>query len=287
MDDLTDKEHFKGVLRDYCIQSGFSLIVDKSSPSRFTARCKDYHCSWRIYSSRLPDGTTWAIKSIQNSEHTCMGLDDRNPLVNVKLAGVKLMNDIRANNDISGKTLNELLWQRFGITMATSTVYCMKNWALKELNGGYDESYGYLPKYCEMVMITNTRSAAFCAWKNHNEPERPLIFSSIFLSFKGAIDGLHAGCRSLVGVNGAHLKGNFGGILLSTVALDANNELWPFAWAIVPGEDADSWKFFLWHLKKILKEGKRGDDWCIISDRQKVLQFISFVTYLYALRVYL
>lgn len=79
-----------------------------------------------------------------------------------------------------------------------------------------------------------------------------------------------AGCKSLIGVDGSHLKGNFGGVLLSAVGLDGNNELFPFAWAIVQGEDADSWKFFVWHLKNLLKDNGRGDLWCIISDRQKV-----------------
>ncbi|XP_021713750.1 uncharacterized protein LOC110681903 isoform X2 [Chenopodium quinoa] len=152
--------------------------------------------------------------------------------------------------------------------MATSTLYKMRSIALREINGGHDESYGHLPRYCEMVKQTNPGSAANCAWRK-NDPQLSLTFSSIFISFKGAIDGLGAGCRSLIGVDGAHLKGNYGGVLLSAVAIDANNELHPFAWAIVSVEDGENWKFFIWHLKQILKDLNRGDDWCIISDRQK------------------
>ena len=105
-------------------------------------------------------------------------------------------------------------------------------------------------------------------------PERPLIFKSIFISFKGVIDGLSAGCRSLIGVDGAHLKGSFGGVLLSAIAIDANNELFPFAWAIVSGEDEENWKFFVSHLKRLLEPCNRGNDWCIISDRQKVIRIM-------------
>ncbi|KAL2930320.1 Regulatory solute carrier protein family 1 member 1 [Bienertia sinuspersici] len=266
---FTDKSHFLSVLRDYCIQSGFALVVDRSSPTRFTANCLEMNCNWRIHASVLPDGTTWAIKSIKDSEHTCRGLNERNPLVNVKWAASRLIDNIRANNDIPGKTLNELLWERYRVEMATSTLYKMRSIGVREINGGHDESYGKLPRYCEMVKQTNPGSAAFCAWTPQNDPQCPLTFSSIFISFKGAIDGLGTCCRSLVGVDGAHLKGNYGGVLLSAVAIDANNELYPFAWAIVPGEDGESWKFFMWHLKNILKEYNRGNDWCIISDRQK------------------
>ncbi|XP_021756028.1 uncharacterized protein LOC110721193 isoform X2 [Chenopodium quinoa] len=72
---FNDKSHFIFVLRDYYIQCGFALVVDRSSPTRFTAQCLELNCNWRIHSSVLPYGTTWAVKSIQNSEHTCRGLD--------------------------------------------------------------------------------------------------------------------------------------------------------------------------------------------------------------------
>ncbi|XP_021733067.1 uncharacterized protein LOC110699864 [Chenopodium quinoa] len=215
----------------------FGIVVDRSSPRRFTASFLDLYCGWRILASRLLDGVTWAIKSIKNSEHTCTGLDERNPLMTVKWATKELMEGIRANNDISGKTLNDFLFSRYGVHMATSTLYKMRAVALKDVNYGHDTSYGHLPKYCEMVKATNPGSAANCAWKQLNPPNPSLTFSSIFILFKAAIDGVVVGCRSLVGVDGAHLKGHFGGVLLSVVAVDGNNELFPFAWAIVPKED--------------------------------------------------
>ncbi len=82
-------------------------------------------------------------------------------------------------------------------------------------------------------------------------------------------------------MDGAHLKGNYGGVLLSAIALDGNNELFPVAWAIISSEDEESWKFFIWHLKHVLEPSQRGDNWCIIPDRQKVCKLVHLfcVTY--------
>ncbi|KAL2931920.1 hypothetical protein RDABS01_037330 [Bienertia sinuspersici] len=226
-----EKDHLRSVVREYCIQCGFSVIVEKASNTRYTVRCSAAECGWRLHASRLADDTTWAIKSIQNSEHTCMGLQVNNPM--------------------------------------QSTIYKMKSEALQKIRGGHDVSYSYLPKYCEMIKSTNPLSAAFCSWTPPTHPDRPLSFSTIFIAFRGALEGLFAGCRSLIGVDETHLKGNFRGILLSAVTLDGNNELFPVAWAIVPAEDTDNWKFFIWHLKNAFKDSGRGDNWCIISDRQK------------------
>ncbi|KAL2892423.1 Zinc finger CCHC domain-containing protein 12 [Bienertia sinuspersici] len=110
---FTDKQHLRDVVRDYCIQCGFSVIVPRANNSKYTVICSSGNCRWRLHAGRLPDGMTWAIKSIQNPEHTCVGLKSRNPMVNVKWATRVLMEDIRANNDISAKTLNKYLLQRW------------------------------------------------------------------------------------------------------------------------------------------------------------------------------
>ncbi|XP_021774226.1 uncharacterized protein LOC110738161 [Chenopodium quinoa] len=63
-----------------------------------------------------------------------------------------------------------------------------------------------------------------------------------------------------------------GGVLLSAIALDGNNELFPFAWGIVSTEDSDTWSFFVHHLRDLLRATGRGDNWCIISNKQKGIE---------------
>ncbi|XP_021747291.1 uncharacterized protein LOC110712855 [Chenopodium quinoa] len=219
-----DKDHFRDVLRDFCVQEGFSLVVKKADNDRYTAECADLRCSWRIHASKLPDEHTWAIKSIREG-HKCDPLVN-NPMCNCDRAATKLLEDIRASPDIKGKAMNALLWERYGVTMATSTIYKMKAKALHIIQGGHDESY------------------------------------------KNLFRGLLNGCRGLVGVDGCHLKGNYGGILLSVVSLDPNNEIFPIAIAVVDSENKTSWTWFFHHLKNILTNDGR-DEWTIISDRQK------------------
>ena len=160
---FTDKHHIREVVKDYAIQCGFDFLVERANNKVYVVACLDAGCGWRLHASRLPECTTWAIKKIDNPEHNCRALETHNSLVTIKWAATKLMDDIRANNDISGRTLNELLESRFGVSLKTSTLYKMRTLALKEINGGHDESYGYLPGYAEMVKQTNQGSVAICA----------------------------------------------------------------------------------------------------------------------------
>ena len=59
-------------------------------------------------------------------------------MVTVKWACNVLLKDIRANNDIPGKALNELFWTRYGVEMAQAGLYRVKNMALSIINGGHD-----------------------------------------------------------------------------------------------------------------------------------------------------
>ncbi|XP_021757220.1 uncharacterized protein LOC110722252 [Chenopodium quinoa] len=182
------------------------------------------------------------------------------------------MEDIRENNDIPANSLNELLWKRFGIEMAQSALYRVRAKTLEEIHGGHNMSYKLRPLYCDVIKALNPNSLANCAWNPATRPEIPLAFKSIFISFKAVLDGLFAGCRSIIRVDGTYLKGNYGGVLLVAVALNANNELFPVAWATVEAENTNTWKFFIWHLKNALKDSGKGDEWCIISYMQKGIQ---------------
>ncbi|KAL2933778.1 Retrotransposon-derived protein PEG10 [Bienertia sinuspersici] len=160
-------------------------------------------------------------------------------MVTSKWATRVLLEDIRAYNDIPAKSLNNYLWERYGVVMAPSTHYRTRSKALVEIHGGFDESYGHLPEYCEIIKLTNPSSHAMCTWNSPTHPEKPLAFTSIFISFKASIDGLFSGCRSLI-----------------------------VTWAIVSSKDEESWMFFMHQLKKLLEPAERGDQWCIIFDRQ-------------------
>ncbi|KAL2941282.1 Serine carboxypeptidase-like [Bienertia sinuspersici] len=143
---FVDKENFKDALRDYCIQEGFALVVNKVDNLRYTVVCADERCNWRIHAVVLVDGHTWAIKKMEKAQ--------------------KLLDDIRADPDIKGKTLN--------------------------------------------------------------------------------------GKMGLVGVDGCHLKGNYGCILLSVVSLNGNNEIFPIAVAVADSENKKS--------HRGIEEGKKGNN---------------------------
>ncbi|XP_071723044.1 uncharacterized protein [Rutidosis leptorrhynchoides] len=83
--------------------------------------------------------------------------------------------------------------------------------------------------------------------------------------------GFKDGCRPYIGPNGCHIHGLYGGILLVTVGIDANNDLFPLVVAVVEVECTDSWTWFLKNLEACIGQNKSRGNWTFMSDQQKGL----------------
>ncbi|KAL0289986.1 UNVERIFIED_CONTAM: hypothetical protein Scaly_2687000 [Sesamum calycinum] len=83
-------------------------------------------------------------------------------------------------------------------------------------------------------------------------------------------EGILKRCRPFIGVDGCHLKGPHGGVLLTAVGVDPNNNQYPLAYAVVMSENKDNWEWFLTLLKEDLNI-VRDDAYTFISDKQKGL----------------
>ena len=74
------------------------------------------------------------------------------------------------------------------------------------------------------------------------------------------------------------LKGICWGQLLVAVTKDENNQMYPIAWAVIGTESTMTWKWFMTILKDDLNLGN-GSQLTIISDMQKVIEYLSFVMF--------
>ncbi|KAL8110143.1 hypothetical protein AgCh_026022 [Apium graveolens] len=91
-------------------------------------------------------------------------------------------------------------------------------------------------------------------------------FKRVFWAFKPCIDAFPH-CIPVLLIDGTHLYDKYGGVLLTATAIDGFNHILSVAFAIVEGENAASWSWFMERLKN--KVVIRRRDVCVISDRHK------------------
>ena len=90
----------------------------------------------------------------------------------------------------------------------------------------------------------------------------------------------------VVGLDGCHLKGKFGGHILSVTVRDRNDNIFLVALGVVKQENKDSW---VWFLQTFADDIGRPNELNLvfISDRQKVIQFTCFLRFLFVLNHYI
>jgi transposase-like protein len=76
-------------------------------------------------------------------------------------------------------------------------------------------------------------------------------------------------CKSIVSVDATFLTGKYKGTLMVVVGITAENQLMPLAFALVEGENNESWSWFLRLVRKDILGMDRSI--CMISDRHRGL----------------
>ncbi|KAL0319829.1 UNVERIFIED_CONTAM: hypothetical protein Sradi_5244400 [Sesamum radiatum] len=95
-------------------------------------------------------------------------------------------------------------------------------------------------------------------------------FSKFYVCFDALKKGFLSRCRPVIWLDGCHLKGPYGDILLTAISINLNNNLYPLAYAVVSGETREAWRWFLELLRDDLHI-VRDDTFTFISDKQKGL----------------
>lgn len=88
-----------------------------------------------------------------------------------------------------------------------------------------------------MVLTTNPGSKEII---HSDATGHPPYFKRLFICLQVCMIGFFQGCRPVIGLDGCHLKGPYGGILLAAISMDANLQFFPLAYAIVEVEGGDS-----------------------------------------------
>ncbi|XP_059663994.1 uncharacterized protein LOC132309727 [Cornus florida] len=218
-------------------EEGFKFVRDKNDKKKIRAHCGSLACSWRIHASVLPDGVTYMIKNI-GTDHTSVR-GRKNVEANSTWIAQKLRSRFRADPQIKLEVLHAKVLEKYGVDVSRMSLYRTKRKALEVNAGSHLESYGKLWKYGAEIKKTNPSSLAKVELYEINNLNPNLSFKRFFISFAANHVGFKDGCRPFIGLDGRHLKGPFGCVLLSAAALDGNYGLFSIAYDVVEAENKD------------------------------------------------
>ncbi|PKU74604.1 Protein FAR1-RELATED SEQUENCE 8 [Dendrobium catenatum] len=149
---------------------------------------------------------------------------------------------------------------KFNIKVSYMKAWDARRKALKTVFGSWEESYRTINLFMDAIVFSMPETIyKIQSSENHG-------FEKLFFSFGPSINGWSY-YRPVLCLDGTFLLGKYRGTLLTAVGIDANNGLYPLAFAIVESECVDSWVWFLNQLHVLLPVVSTRPDLCIIFDR--------------------
>ncbi|XP_028770193.1 uncharacterized protein LOC114727670 [Neltuma alba] len=254
---------FKEYLYKFSIAHNFKLKFLRNSKERMSVICKVEGCPWKICASALGKNVPYLRVTTFINEHVHSAQDNLQvrQCARSNMTSCIIIDEVRNHADKRASEIRTKLQTEYGLNVTYKQAYRAKEKAIEDIHGRPEHSYMLIPWICQRLKETDEKTVAeWVAGPNYR-------FERVFIAYGCCIEGFLAGARPVLYVDETHLSGPYKGTLLAGSAYDANNELLPFAMAIVKGETIDDWTWFMSMIKKIVG----SKPLTIVSDRHNAI----------------
>ncbi|KAL0290398.1 UNVERIFIED_CONTAM: hypothetical protein Scaly_2671700 [Sesamum calycinum] len=108
-----------------------------------------------------------------------------------------------------------------------------KKKALNAIQGKAEDQFDSLWDYATELRSSNPGSIVQMVMNDGEDGTGQRKFLKFYVCFDALRRGFLFGCSHVIGVDSCHLKGLCGGVFLTAVSIDPNNNLYPLAYAMV------------------------------------------------------
>jgi hypothetical protein len=201
--------------------------------------------------------------------HTCGTSEVRHvhPQCTARFLGCRIMSIMWAQSDITVAALIKVIH-----SLTTYRVHYSKDWGAKEhtlalLWRDWRESDTKVPRLLNAISYFNPGIRCIIdscdQWLPNEKGQYYPMLKRVFWCFPQCVGGF-AHCRPIVSVDAIFLIGKYKSTLMVAVGMTAENQLPPLAFALIDGENNESWSWFLCLVRKEVLGPDRSI--CMISD---------------------
>ncbi|KAH9626059.1 hypothetical protein KSS87_001984 [Heliosperma pusillum] len=255
-------------VHQYHIERNQTFKTTESKPLTVTFKCsrKPSPCDWTLRASNKEASNDSFTIVTYKGPHNTSCVVDAPPLDHPNLSNGFIAKHIRTVVDadwgVKISNLRANILTQFNFEPSYMKTWHAKQKAMADLYGDWKGSYALVPRYLQALKTTNPGTVVKFAYKVGG-PSNVRVFDRVFWAFGPSIRGFEH-CRPILTVDGTHLYGKYKGVLLIAIGVDANDQIYPLAFAIVDCESIDTWGGFMDCIRKHVTQ---REGICVISDR--------------------
>ena len=250
----------KDAIKTVLAEAKESWKATHSDKTRLNIICKDITCNFRI---RVTQSKRNGVCITHSIPHSC-GPATHFTATNTHSLQILIPHHRAAvidNPKITAKQLQSNERLQYFNQIPYLQAYRVKQAILTEMWGDESESFAKFPAYIKRFEDADPRN--FAALDTNAAGQ----FQAAFFC-PGGLRAAGPCLRPFTAVDGTHTKSRYRMMLLIACGIDANDQVVPLAWALVPIEDVSWWSWFLQYLK-VCFPGMDIDNHTFISDREK------------------
>ncbi|KAK8614547.1 hypothetical protein V6N13_068347 [Hibiscus sabdariffa] len=190
-----------------------------------------------------------------------MALENKN--VTYKWLAKTYLEKYRDDPTYSSRQLKKDVMHDLVYKVSASKCLRARNLALEMVMGSHKGQYSMIYNYLGEIRTSNPGSTTILMLDNR-------VFMRMYICLGACKNGYKSSCRPIISIDGCHLKGYFGGTFLAAVGVDANDSIYPIAYAVVEDESQSSWDWFM-SLLAVDLEIESNHNVTFISDKQKMI----------------
>ncbi|XP_019167879.1 PREDICTED: uncharacterized protein LOC109163585 [Ipomoea nil] len=268
---FASKNQFREAVQNYGFKNGKDIRTVRNDALRVIVECSQDGCPWRIGLRKVLHSHAWRILYMVDVHEGCSWVWE-NKMVKAAVVAKRWAKQLNNNPEWMMKKFRDTVTSEEGFYLSDQQAYRAMWKAKKQRIGDAEDNFKKIWSYCAEMDRTNPRTRYKVKLSDLQDGitgrER---FLRMYICWDASKQGFRH-CRPLIGVDGCHLRSGSGGMLLTAVGVDANDSIFPLAYAIVEGERRESWSWFLNFLAEDLGITKdREQDFTFISDKQKGL----------------
>ncbi|KFX86450.1 hypothetical protein V490_09076, partial [Pseudogymnoascus sp. VKM F-3557] len=153
--------------------------------------------------------------------------------------------------------------------------YRVRQAILLEIDGHEGDCFALFPEYIQRIRASDSNNQVLLHTVAEEYPNSQQLYCQKFEAIAFAPASLieaSTHCRSFMALDATHTKSKFRMMLLIATTIDANDNLLPIAWALVPTENVEWWTWFLGFIKDHFLWANQSQ-MVFISDRDKGIAF--------------
>ncbi|CAA7057065.1 unnamed protein product [Microthlaspi erraticum] len=252
------KDQLISELRLTAVMTRFSFRIAASTRKVFVAKCKVAGCAWRLRAAvKNEPSTFWVTKYVKSHTFSVSDRVRKHKRCTTKYIGKLFLDRTGHIEGIVPQHIRDSMRRMFGMKLDYTASYKALKHAQDLVWGTAEEGYANLPSYLQRIKEADPGTVTDLVCDSQDR------FKYCFLSLAGSIAGFQY-LRRVIVVDGTHLTGKYGGALLVAAGQDANFQIFPLAFAMVHGEDNESWEWFFNKLRDCFRQ---LPPMAIVSDR--------------------